>query len=159
MKQKRERLYSQYNGHCAYCGKSISRSEMTIDHIVPKSKGGSNDDDNLLPACRACNLGKGRMSLEEFSEVYFENSPNPKVEKFYFERQSVPSDSEAYVLMEDLLLQNAYLLYCIEHISRHDDSNSELSFFLRMARRKYQKAKTRYENMIHQHNIPTNRYG
>ena len=41
---------------CQYCGRS--GVELEADHIVPKSKGGSNDIDNLITACKACNRGK-----------------------------------------------------------------------------------------------------
>lgn len=50
---------------CFYCGAEIGDSEWAsqkhIDHYMPKSKGGSNDRDNLVPACRSCNLSKRAM--------------------------------------------------------------------------------------------------
>ena len=38
----RRDIYNKYEGHCAYCGKKIDFDDMTIDHIVATSKGGSN---------------------------------------------------------------------------------------------------------------------
>ena len=45
--------------NCAYCGKSIRFSDADIDHIWPKSKGGSNSNYNLVIACQSCNRSKG----------------------------------------------------------------------------------------------------
>lgn len=35
-KEERLRVYKMYDGHCAYCGKSIKYEDMQVDHIVPK---------------------------------------------------------------------------------------------------------------------------
>lgn len=48
---------------CAYCG---ATDNMSIDHVVPLSRGGTHDVDNLLPACRSCNSSKGNRLLEEW---------------------------------------------------------------------------------------------
>lgn len=47
---------------CVYCG---SISDLTIDHVVPISKGGTNGWDNVVAACRSCNEVKGNRSLEQ----------------------------------------------------------------------------------------------
>lgn len=44
---------------CVYCGnKASDQSPLQIDHVKPRSKGGSNEPENLVAACRACNIGK-----------------------------------------------------------------------------------------------------
>lgn len=40
---------------CAWCGLSLAREDVQIDHVVPRSAGGSNKPDNLVPACARCN--------------------------------------------------------------------------------------------------------
>jgi len=126
---------------------------MTADHIIPKSKGGGSADANLLPACKPCNLLKGNKALEEFRKIFFKTHPHPE-KRFYFESQKVsvvPSKkkkSEKNTLIEELLLQNTYLIYCIENISSHDGEDSELGFFLRMARQKNMEFKSQYENKL-----------
>ena len=48
---------------CAYCGRSDL--PLTIDHVVPKSKGGGDSWENLVCACTVCNNRKGNRTLEE----------------------------------------------------------------------------------------------
>jgi len=48
---------------CAYCG---ATGDMSIDHVVPLSRGGKHEIENLLPACRSCNSSKGAKLLEEW---------------------------------------------------------------------------------------------
>lgn len=50
---------------CRYCGRSPSttqRLEVDVDHIIPESKGGTLDPNNLQTLCRECNIGKGNIS-------------------------------------------------------------------------------------------------
>ena len=51
-------LYNIYKGTCQYCLCHIPMAQATKDHVYPKSKGGSNDDFNLVLACRKCNGDK-----------------------------------------------------------------------------------------------------
>ena len=60
-----------WGGLCAYCR---SKRATTLDHIKPKSKGGSSLRSNLIPACQCCNHDKGsRNWLEWFQEQEFYN--------------------------------------------------------------------------------------
>lgn len=54
-------LYSIYKGTCQYCLCHIPMAQATKDHVYPKSKGGSNDDFNLVLACRKCNGEKDNI--------------------------------------------------------------------------------------------------
>jgi len=66
---KREKVYRKYKGKCAYCGANIEfRKEFEIDHLIPKSQGGTNDIDNLMPACERCNHLKYNYDIEEFKK-------------------------------------------------------------------------------------------
>lgn len=64
----RRDIYNRYAGHCAYCGKKIEFDDMTIDHILPQSKGGKDTPENTVPACQLCNNQKADRSVEEFRE-------------------------------------------------------------------------------------------
>ena len=58
-------IFSKTKGRCSYCGEKATE----IDHIVSKSKGGSNSTYNLTPACRSCNEKKSNLSLKEFGNL------------------------------------------------------------------------------------------
>lgn len=57
-------LKLEWNVCCAYCG--IRSAELTQDHVVPLSRGGSNTKDNILPACSSCNSRKRDRDVLEF---------------------------------------------------------------------------------------------
>ena len=44
---------------CQYCAHNFPVSELTLDHVIPKSRGGRNTWDNLVVACKKCNQKKG----------------------------------------------------------------------------------------------------
>lgn len=48
---------------CRYCGATGDDAALEVDHIEPRSKGGSDDIDNLITACFACNRGKGAETI------------------------------------------------------------------------------------------------
>jgi 5-methylcytosine-specific restriction endonuclease McrA len=50
---------------CQYCGKPLRSQEVTLDHIVPKSRGGESNWENLAACCPACNVRKGSKLPEE----------------------------------------------------------------------------------------------
>jgi len=54
----RRSIKEHFDCTCVYCGKTYDLSQLTIDHVHPKSQGG-NDYKNVVPACRCCNLDKG----------------------------------------------------------------------------------------------------
>lgn len=60
----REYLLEKYNRKCCYCGKENVPFE--VEHITPKSRGGSNRVSNLCLACHACNEAKGNQTATEF---------------------------------------------------------------------------------------------
>ena len=58
----KRQLLEQQNWRCAYCGCPLGMETATIDHVIALSRGGANDRDNLVAACRKCNEDKGRTS-------------------------------------------------------------------------------------------------
>lgn len=48
---------------CVFCGRNAKQVELEVDHILPFSKGGSNDPNNLQTLCFDCNRGKGSRRL------------------------------------------------------------------------------------------------
>ena len=60
----REYVLEKFNRRCAYC--KSENVPLQIEHIVPRSRGGSNRVSNLTLACKPCNLKKGTLTAEEF---------------------------------------------------------------------------------------------
>ena len=50
---------------CVYCGIDLSYENMTVDHVIPKSRGGG-ESGNLAPCCKLCNILKGPLTAREF---------------------------------------------------------------------------------------------
>lgn len=59
-------LFGKQEGRCAGCETAFPFRNFTVDHIVPRSKGGHDHFDNLQLLCNACNSQKGSRSQEEF---------------------------------------------------------------------------------------------
>lgn len=60
-------LKEEYNYCCAYCSSQTNENNpLHIDHMIPLSKGGQHIIENLLPACRDCNLKKFNMGWDEW---------------------------------------------------------------------------------------------
>lgn len=105
----RIKVYEKCGGHCAYCGCDLEYKDMQVDHVVPLngwSVQGTDDLENMLPACRSCNNYKRSSTLEGFRQmvekmpdtllrdsVTYKNAvrfglviPNKKPVVFYFEQ-------------------------------------------------------------------------
>ena len=75
---EKQRIYAKCNGRCGICGSPVNFDDMTVDHIIPLSRGGTNAMDNLRLACRTCNRSKGNLSDEEFCKLAFKIIVNYK---------------------------------------------------------------------------------
>lgn len=62
----RARVFARSGGFCTYCPVEIIETAFDIDHVVPLSKGGADDEDNLVAACPRCNRSKGAKTLAEW---------------------------------------------------------------------------------------------
>ena len=72
-KEKKEKLRKRQRNKCYWCGEQMNnrqydRREITLDHIVPKSKGGLAVRENLVAACRECNERRGNMDATDFEK-------------------------------------------------------------------------------------------
>lgn len=65
---------------CAYCG--TNKQRLTIDHIIPRSRGGKSNFENCVAACKSCNLKKGGRTPRE-AGMYLKARPcQPTVSEF-----------------------------------------------------------------------------
>lgn len=63
----RENIYKRDNYECVYCGTN-NKKLLTLDHVIPQSKGGPNTWNNLVTACKSCNGEKADLTLEEYGK-------------------------------------------------------------------------------------------
>ena len=63
VKLTRREIFARDRHTCQYCGRQSN--DLTLDHIVPRHRGGSHSWDNLVAACKNCNHRKGGKTLEE----------------------------------------------------------------------------------------------
>ena len=62
-----ERIQDRYENRCAYC---LEYTEcMTMDHIIPVSKGGKHHKSNIIPACKSCNSRKGNRPASRYDPL------------------------------------------------------------------------------------------
>ena len=62
---------------CQYCGVVLPSAELTLDHVVPRSRGGTSTWENLVAACHACNRRKGNYLLHELEHMKLIREPRP----------------------------------------------------------------------------------
>jgi 5-methylcytosine-specific restriction endonuclease McrA len=92
----RENVYRRDNFECVYCGCSTQKL-LTLDHVIPQSKGGKNTWDNLVTACKPCNSEKADLTLEEYGKEI----PEPKRPHYLMllrAVQEIPKEWEPFLL-------------------------------------------------------------
>jgi 5-methylcytosine-specific restriction endonuclease McrA len=60
---------------CQYCGKQPARKDLTVDHILPRSRGGYTTWENVVAACQRCNGRKGNRTPEE-ANMWLQSAPS-----------------------------------------------------------------------------------
>ncbi len=73
-------IYKRDSNTCQYCG---STRHLTIDHVIPKSRGGEDTWENLAVACSACNTKKGDKFLEQ-TNMKLKRKPKAPYNKMQF---------------------------------------------------------------------------
>jgi 5-methylcytosine-specific restriction endonuclease McrA len=62
---------------CQYCSVVLPANELTLDHVVPRSRGGQSTWENLVACCHSCNRRKGNQLLSEQTEMKLLREPRP----------------------------------------------------------------------------------
>ena len=58
-------IYARDQNRCQYCGHQFARSDLNLDHVVPRSRGGTTTWENVVCSCIPCNLRKGGRTPDE----------------------------------------------------------------------------------------------
>jgi len=61
----RRNIFERDKNTCQYCGRKMPKTELTLDHVIPRSRGGIDSWDNLVLACMYCNVRKGCRTPDE----------------------------------------------------------------------------------------------
>jgi 5-methylcytosine-specific restriction endonuclease McrA len=61
-----EDILKNFEYECVYCGR---KEKITLDHLVPITKGGDHTKDNVVPACLSCNASKNNKLLEDWLKI------------------------------------------------------------------------------------------
>lgn len=84
----RANLFRRDRGECQYCG---SQKQLTLDHVIPRSKGGKTSWSNLVTACNRCNIQKGDKTPEQVGLMLKSEPFKPSLSYFlaeYAERKA-----------------------------------------------------------------------
>lgn len=108
--EKRLGIYIRDCFACVYCGQGVvDRVKLTLDHVVPWSEYGSDDESNLVTACHLCNSTRGKRSVSEFVKVVaLRLNDDPEAIKAYIQQQlATPIDRR---LAKGILLRRKKLI-------------------------------------------------
>jgi 5-methylcytosine-specific restriction endonuclease McrA len=67
VKFNRRNLYARDGNRCQYCGRRMPTSELSLDHVLPRSQGGKTTWENIVCCCIRCNVKKGGRTPEQAS--------------------------------------------------------------------------------------------
>lgn len=62
----RKNVFIRDGGRCMYCGKTVSLSNFTFDHVIPRDSGGKTWWDNIVVSCTRCNSQKGCKDVKNY---------------------------------------------------------------------------------------------
>ncbi|MCG8405038.1 MAG: HNH endonuclease [Phycisphaerales bacterium] len=78
VKFNRRNLYARDGNRCQYCGKKFPTSELSLDHVLPRSQGGQSTWENIVCACLKCNIRKGGHTPEQANMKLFRPPKKPR---------------------------------------------------------------------------------
>lgn len=74
----KDNVYTRDKGRCQYCGEGLTRRTATLDHVLPRSRGGKTVWTNVVVACMPCNQEKGDRTPEEAGFVLLREPERPR---------------------------------------------------------------------------------
>lgn len=78
VKLNRKNIFARDRNQCQYCGRAYATSELSIDHIIPRSQKGGDTWENLVCACTSCNARKGGRTPDQASMSLVRRPIRPK---------------------------------------------------------------------------------
>jgi len=78
VKFNRRNIFARDKNHCQFCGKRYPTTELSLDHIIPKSMGGKSVWENVVCACTKCNVKKGGQTPRQAGMTLIQKPVRPK---------------------------------------------------------------------------------
>ena len=78
VKFNRRNIFARDGNQCQYCGKRFSTSDLSLDHVVPRSQNGKSSWENLVCACLTCNVRKGGRTPKQANMKLIRKPEKPK---------------------------------------------------------------------------------
>jgi 5-methylcytosine-specific restriction endonuclease McrA len=78
VKFNRRNIFARDNNQCQYCGKKYPTSELSLDHVTPRSQGGTSTWENIVCACVSCNVRKGGRTPKQANLHLIRRPEKPK---------------------------------------------------------------------------------
>ncbi|HEV2787160.1 MAG TPA: HNH endonuclease [Solirubrobacteraceae bacterium] len=75
-----EQLIERDGPSCVWCGRALWRGDLTLEHVVPRSRGGHMTSDNALIACRRCNRRRGSRPVDAYARELLRDGADVDVE-------------------------------------------------------------------------------
>jgi 5-methylcytosine-specific restriction endonuclease McrA len=73
----RKNIFNRDKNTCLYCGEEFTVRHLTLDHVIPRSRGGKSTWENLVTCCMPCNKRKGDKMLHELHDMKLRYTPKP----------------------------------------------------------------------------------
>ena len=105
-------VYARDDDTCQYCGKRHRRSELNLDHVVPRSRGGATSWENVVCSCVPCNLRKGGRTPEEAGMKLLRQPTRPRWTPIFRSaaRRALHEEWRPFLSVADLAYWNTELL-------------------------------------------------
>lgn len=92
-------IWGMTSGRCWYCSRHLNPfTNLHFDHVIPISRGGSNDVTNFVPCCAPCNTLKGTKSLDEWKLAF--NGDEYRLERCWLAELDASSEESGQFLYE-----------------------------------------------------------
>jgi 5-methylcytosine-specific restriction endonuclease McrA len=78
VKFNRRNIFARDHNQCQYCGRKFVTSELSLDHVIPRSQGGGTTWENIVCACVECNVRKGGRTPRQATMTLIRKPEKPK---------------------------------------------------------------------------------
>lgn len=95
----RRNIYARDGNTCQYCGRTFGTKELSLDHVVPRSRGGGADWENLVVACQRCNRRKANRTPRESGMRLLRRPVRPRATQIGLQVRTgrIPASWEAFL--------------------------------------------------------------